>query len=178
MKRCEYRTNYDLREEALDPQLTDHLAECESCAQRARRAEAFDTVVRSAMITSVPDDLTAKLLALVPGLMPPMLVRSKHWKLQRRAFVGLSGFASILALGLLIYGVYLLANTVGVGDWLATASTWPGVAIDWLYRHIPSSRSFVAAMIAVRQPLQWMILLLLIWQVWERMPLPNNRQTA
>ncbi|WP_110520413.1 hypothetical protein [Herpetosiphon llansteffanensis] len=178
MKRCEHRTNYDLREEALDPQLTDHLDTCESCATRARRAEAFDTVVRSAMITSVPDDLTAKLLALVPGLMPPLMVRSKHWKLQRRAFVGLSGVASILAIGLLVYGLFLLAGAVGVEQWLASASTWPGVAIDWLYRHIPSSRSVVAAMITMRQPLQWIILLILIWQVWERMPLPNKQQTA
>ena len=50
---------------------------------------------------------------------------------------------------------------------LSTVSAWPGIAIDWLYRHVPSSRQVVATLIALRQPVQWAVFAALIWLAWD-----------
>jgi len=161
-----FRPQLALRREEPDAELEAHLATCPACTKAAARTAAFGTALRSSLIVSVPDDLAARLLALVPGLSQP-LVRSRRWIRQRRALLIGGGLAVVLTLALLVYGVYLLGAALGVGDMLATASAWPGIAIDWLYRHVPSSRQVVATLIALRQPVQWAVFAALIWLAWD-----------
>ena len=167
MNECtNFQPQLALRREEPDAELDAHLAACPSCARAARRTAAFDTALRSTLIVAVPDDLTARLLALVPGLSQP-LVRSRRWILPRRALLVGGGIAMVLTLALLVYGLYVLGAALGVGDMLATASTWPGIAIDWLYRHVPSSRQVVATLITLRQPVQWAVFAALVWLAWD-----------
>lgn len=174
---CEqYRNQLALRPDEPDAELDAHLASCPLCSRINQRVNAFDTVLRSTLITPVPEDLTLRLLALVPGLSQP-LVRSKRWMRQRRALMIGGGLVGLLALAALMYGLYLLGAAMGVGDVLATIGSWPGLAIDWLYRTVPSSRQIVASLIAMRQPLQWGVLLALIWLIWERMPYRQAAQS-
>ncbi len=116
MEHCkEYRTNLALRPDGDTAELSQHAATCPECAKAAKRAAAFDTVVQSAVMPMVPDDLTARLLALVPGLAQPM-VRSKRWLRQRRAFFAISALLSVIGVAVLIYGLYILGSYVGVSE--------------------------------------------------------------
>ncbi|HYF64250.1 MAG TPA: hypothetical protein VD886_15620 [Herpetosiphonaceae bacterium] len=169
-----FQPHLALRREEPDAELEAHLAACPDCARAARRTAAFDTALRSTLIMSVPDDLTARLLALVPGLNQP-LVRSRRWILQRRALLVGGGLAMALTLAMLVYGLYLVGASLGVGDMLASASTWPGIAIDWLYRHVPSSRQVVATLITLRQPVQWAVFAALIWLAWDTTAARQNK---
>ncbi len=176
---CErYRNDFDLRDDEPNTEREAHVAMCPNCQARMHRAKAFDHAVKSSLIQAVPDDLTARLLALVPGLVvTPALVRTQRWKRQRRAFMWASSLLTILALVGMVYGVYLLGMSLGMGHVLADLGTVPSQFFDWLYRTIPSSRQVVAFMLAIQQPLQWTILLMLIWQVWERMPQAQTLRT-
>jgi hypothetical protein len=164
-----YRNEIVLRPDAPDLEREAHMANCPLCSKAANRVAAFDSVLRSTLNAAVPDDLTARLLALVPGLVQPM-VRSKRWMRQRRALVIGGGMLGLVALAALMYGLYMLGVYLGVGDALATVGTWPGIALDWLYNRVPSSRQVMATLIALRQPIQWAIVAALIWLIWEHVP--------
>lgn len=180
MTSCDiYRNEIVLRPDAPDLEREAHVASCPLCAKAATRVAAFDTVLRSTLNTSVPADLTARLLALVPGLAQPA-VRSKRWMRQRQALLIGGGVLGLVALAALMYGLYLLGVYLGVGEALATVGTWPGIALDWLYNRVPSSRQVMATLIALRQPMQWAIFAALIWLIWEHVPARagNEQQLA
>ena len=167
MNQCTpYRATLALRREEPNAALDAHLLTCFDCAKTAKRTASFDVAMRSTLLVAVPDDLTARLLALVPGLAHPF-VRSRRWMRQRRALQIGGGVAALLAVGLLVYSLYLLGVALGVGDVLATVATWPGIVVDWLYRTIPSSRQVMAFLLAMRQPFQWAVLAALIWLAWD-----------
>lgn len=173
MTTCDiYRNELALRPDTPDPERDAHLTTCSLCANAATRVAAFDTVLRSSLLMPVPDDLTARLLAFVPGLVQPV-AHSQRWMRQRRAVLIGGGGLGVLALIALMYGLYVLGTFLGVGEVLATIGTWPGMAIDWLYRYVPSSRQVMATLIALRQPMQWAIFVALIWLAWERVPMRN-----
>jgi anti-sigma factor RsiW len=170
MTMCDtYRNEIVLRPDVPDLEREAHVANCPLCSKAASRVAAFDTVLRSTLNAAVPDDLTARLLALVPGLVQPM-VRSKRWIRQRRALLIGGGILGLAALTALMYGLYMLGVYLGIGDALATVGTWPGIALDWLYHQVPSSRQIMATLITLRQPMQWAIFAALIWLAWERVP--------
>ena len=52
------------------------------------------------------------------------------------------------------------ADRVGIDDEMVAV-------IDWLYRHVPSSRQVVATLITLRQPVQWAVFAALIWLAWD-----------
>jgi len=170
MTTCDiYRNEILLRPDAPDQERESHVANCPLCSRAANRVAGFDTVLRSTLLAPVPADLTARLLALVPGLVQPA-VRSKRWLRQRRALLFVGGGLGLAALAALMYGLFLLGVYLGVGEVLATVATWPGLALDWLYEQVPSSRQMMASLIALREPLQWAIFAALIWLIWEHVP--------
>ncbi len=176
MTTCDsYRNEILLRPDAPDAEREDHVANCPLCSKAATRVAALDTVLRSTLNTVVPNDLTARLLALVPGLVTPA-VRSKRWMRQRRALLIGGGVLGLVALTALMYGLYLFGVYIGIGDVLATVGTWPGIALDWLYERVPSSRQVMATFIALRQPIQWAICAALIWLIWEHVPARSGQE--
>lgn len=151
-----------LRSDEPDTELEAHLTTCDDCSRAARRHTAFDTAVRAALLPVVPDELTARLLALIPGLEMP-LIRTKRWIWQRRLILTLGSLLSVLALAVITYGLYRLGLVIGLDQAFATVATWPGAALDWLYTVAPSSRQVVASLLALRQPLQWLALAAVAW---------------
>ncbi len=46
---------------------------------------------------------------------------------------------------------------------------WPGQALDWLYRTVPASRDMAALLLKLYQPLQWALVLVLLWLMFDRL---------
>lgn len=178
MSQCNhYQSLLLLRPDATDAGLELHLQTCPPCARAAQRAAAFDTAVRTALLPPVPTDLTARLLALVPGLATAAPAHPPRWYRQRRLFLMLCGLLTVLALGIISFGVYSLALTLGdLGVW-TTLQHFPGAALGWLYAQVPISKSVVQLFRELYQPILWSLLLVLFWLVLERYALrPNPRQ--
>jgi predicted anti-sigma-YlaC factor YlaD len=167
---CEHaRRRLPLREEPASDDLEQHLQDCQGCRAVARRHGELDRALQPLLVTSAPPELTARLLALVPALSAGMPIRSPRWHRQRRMVVVSAGILvtlSIVVLGLALSWIFTL---LGAGQAVADLTSLPGEALGWLYQTLPSSRYVVDALLQLREPLQWTLVVALLWRSLERL---------
>ena len=173
MQQCTHSREYlALRPDAPDQAAEAHIRTCSACKEYARRSQAFDTAIKSAVLPAVPAELSAQLLALIPGLQTDP-VRSPRWQRQRRLFLLLSALLTVCAVGVLGYALYVL----GVGAVLQTLAALPAQALNWLYTTVPAAQSLLTLMISWYQPLLWALTLVLLWQMFDHMPVRTQDQS-
>lgn len=162
----EIRTQLSLGAE--DSGLTTHLAGCPACAAYARREQAFSTALRSELQWQVPIELTARLVALVPGA-PPLHVPPKRWYVVLVYVLTILALAVSVAVAWQFYG--LLASQPSIAAALELLRAAPAQGLNRLYTALPQSRYAVALLLALRDQLHWVLLALVMWAA-----LDNSRQ--
>ena len=140
----------------------------------ARVAAPVDTVLREALVLQAPADLTARLQALVPRVAAPepvsAAVPAPVVPARPRRWVVATVYAitsALLLLSLLYAGqVYTVVLTqLGLEQWLTQISELPAAVLTQLYTYVPQSRVVIGVLVSLRQPLQWLLVALVLWAV-------------
>ncbi len=140
-------------------------------AEPARVASRADAVLRDALVLPAPADLTARLQALVPPVAAPAPVAPTPIEpIGPRQWVVATVYAltsALLLLSLLYAGqVYSLVLTqFGLEPWLAEITQLPAWLLTQLYVYVPQARAVVGLIVNLRQPLQWLLVALVLWAV-------------
>ncbi len=146
-------------------------------AERSRVQAPVDVVLRDALVLQAPADLSARLQTLVPQraaevpamaptpvIAPPVAAaRPRPWVVATVYFV-----TSALLLVSLFYAgqVYsLVAAQLGLEQWLAEIAALPTTLLNQLYAYVPQARAAVGVLVRLQQPLQWMLVTLVLWAV-------------
>ncbi len=142
-----------------------------------------DAALREQLILQAPAELTARLAALAagqplpqPALMPAR--RPRRWVVSTvYAVTAVLLVASLMFAGQL-YGA--IAAQLGIQQLLAQFAGLPAQALEMLYTVVPQSRVVVSSIVELQQPLQWLLLALVLWAVFDMTQRQGraNSQTA
>lgn len=140
----------------------------------------LDLALRDALVVQAPPELTARLQALVPQAAPvvvPELVpvaRPRRWVVASVYFVT----AALMVLSLMyagqIYG--LMINQLGLNTWLSDIATLPAELLNQLYTAYPQARTVVSTLVRIQQPLQWLLVALVVWAVVDMSQRQGSRE--
>ncbi|WP_026369925.1 hypothetical protein [Kallotenue papyrolyticum] len=160
----ESRLEAALRQELLlpvPPQLSARLVGLVAEADVPALPSRAEAAVREAVLLTAPPELTARLQALVHAA-PPVAQ-------PRRGIVAAVYVATVALLAVaLAYTGQLYAFVIeqlGLQAWIAQVATLPGEALARLYQVIPQARTLIDALAQAQQPLQWLLVALLLWAV-------------
>ena len=131
--------------------------------------DAFDRVLCNELRWEAPPELTARLLALIPGA-PLLVVRPRpHPGISALAlaFTGLVMLISML-IAPQIYGQLLDDFTVSM--FLAQLQHAPSIFFAWLAETFPLTSLVLALLEGVRDQLHWLILALVLWVAFDKQP--------
>jgi len=139
----------------------------------ARVSTPADVVLRDALVLQAPADLTARLQALVPQIAAPAsapVAPAPVVPVGPRRWVVATVYAitsALLLLSLLYAGqVYTTVLTqLGLEQWLAQVSQLPAWLLAQLYAYVPQARAVIGVIVSLRQPLQWLLVALVLWAV-------------
>ncbi|NJN16399.1 MAG: anti-sigma factor [Oscillochloris sp.] len=130
--------------------------------QLQESGDRLDQVLRQELRWEAPPDLSLRLLGLVPGLNPMVVIpRPKPWYstvvlVLTAIAVGLS-----LAVAWQFYG--MLGAEMGLSAIWDQLRAAPGLGLLRLYEALPASRNVVAVLVAVRDQLHWLLLAIVLW---------------
>lgn len=134
-----------------------------------------DTVVRDALLVQAPAALTARLLDLVPQMaastqVAPVVPSQPVARPQPRRWVVATVYFATAALLLLsmFYAGQIYSTVIGqlgLQYWLAEIASLPAALLSWLYETVPASRIVVSTFVGLRQPLQWLLVALVLWAI-------------
>lgn len=156
----------------------------------ATAASPFEATLRKELVLQAPIDLTARLQALVPQMAasiadpeaapvpvsaPVVAARPRRWVVATVYFVT----AALLLVSLFYAGqLYTtVAAQLGVQDWLAEIAKLPGTLLTQLYEYVPQARTVVGVLVQLQQPLQWLLVALVLWAVIDMTQRQGPRQT-
>jgi hypothetical protein len=146
--------------------------------QPARAESTLDRALREALVVEAPPALTARLQSLVPqvapavALEPAPVARPRRWVVATVYLVT----AALLMFSLMYAGqLYsLMINQLGLSTWLSEIASWPAELLNQLYTAVPQARVVVSALVRIQQPLQWLLVALVVWAVVDM----GQRQAA
>ncbi|HEX6289832.1 MAG TPA: hypothetical protein VFZ66_11605 [Herpetosiphonaceae bacterium] len=179
--RIHHRLDHAVRDEllvAVPAALTARLQAL--VPEPARVVSPLDVALRDELLVAVPVDLTARLQALVPHAAPAMLPdlpvapRPRRWVVATVYFVT----AALLMLSLLYAGqIYtLMIDQLGLSAWLSQIAGWPAELLNQLYAVVPQARVVVGALVRLQQPLQWLLVALVLWAVVDMSQRQGQRE--
>lgn len=126
-----------------------------------------DAALRDQLILQAPAELTTRLAALAAGqaaLSVPAR-RPRRWVVS----TVYAATAVLLVMSLMfagqLYGA--IAAQLGFEQLLTQLAGLPAQGLDWLYSVVPQSRVVVSAIVELQQPLQWLLLALIMWAVFD-----------
>ncbi|HEY0734882.1 MAG TPA: hypothetical protein VGD69_08225 [Herpetosiphonaceae bacterium] len=168
--RVDDRLDVAARDELLVAVPADLTARLQSLVvQPARARSPLDLALRDALVIQAPPELTARLQALVPQAAPAVVpefapaVRPRRWVVATVYFVT----ATLLLLSLMyagqIYG--LMIDQLGLNTWLSEIARLPAALLQQLYTAYPQARTVVSTLVRIQQPLQWLLIALVVWAV-------------
>jgi|GEM_PF-6091295 len=135
--------------------------------QPAPAPSRLDAALRETLVVQAPPELTVRLQALVTQhtapVSQPVPARPGKWVIATVYFVT----AALLMLSLFYAGeVYgLLIQQLGLEAWLSQAAALPAELLSRLYTLVPQSRVVVGTFVRLQQPLQWLLVGLVMWAV-------------
>lgn len=144
----------------------------------ARIASTVDVVVRNALFVQAPPDLTARLLDLVPHTtatpVPVAPARPRRWVVATVYFIT----AALVLLSMVYAGqVYsAVATQFGLQTWLGQIASLPATLLEQLYTYVPQSRIVVGTVVRLQQPLQWLLVALVLWAIFDMTQRQSQRQ--
>lgn len=143
--------------------------------QPARAVSPVESAVRDALLVQAPPALTARLLDLVPqpaahpSLAPavpaPVLAKPqpRRWVVATVYFVT----AALLLFSMFYAGeIYsTVIRELGLQEWLTMVAGLPAQLLSTLYTAVPQSRIVIGAFVRIQQPLQWLLVALVVWAI-------------
>jgi len=145
--------------------LASHVDGCPACAGYAHRQRALDTALRPELMLQAPAELTLRLMLLVPGNVA-VRVPPKRWYVLLVYVLTVAAIAVSTAVAFQFYS--LLATQVGLAEALVSLRAAPAAGLHWLYTTLPQSRYVVTPLLALRDQLHWVLLVLLMWAALDR----------
>ncbi|GIV96928.1 MAG: anti-sigma factor [Herpetosiphonaceae bacterium] len=145
------------------------MRECDPCRQAGSWNAKLDTALKAELVVTAPPELTALLVAMVPALASGAPIRTKRWYRQRLIAALIASVLVSASVILLALGFHWFAQFVGADQIVATVTSWPGVLIEYLYYWLPASQYVVEAILSLREPLQWIVIALLLWRAFDRL---------
>lgn len=157
---------------------------------KAKSPSPFESTLRNELVLQAPIDLTARLQALVPQMSaaladpeaapvveetPVVASRPRRWVVATVYFV-----TAALLMASLFYAGQLysaVAVQLGIQDWLAEVAKLPGTLLTQLYDYVPQARTVVGIVVQLQQPLQWLLVALVLWAVIDMTQRQGPRQT-
>ncbi|NTV65410.1 MAG: anti-sigma factor [Oscillochloris sp.] len=124
--------------------------------------DALDQILRCELRWETPAQLTAQLLALVPGAPPVIVpVRPRRW--YSMLVLVLTAVAIGLSLTITWQFYRAVGAELGFGAMLAQIQAAPAIGLQRLYDAMPASRQLVSVVVAVRDQLHWLLLAIVLW---------------
>ncbi len=154
-----------------DPEIQDHLSNCEACTIYQRGSEALDAFVRPAFRWEAPTELTASLLALAANpSLNIRIIRPSRWYVSLVYVLTIA----VVALSLAVAWQFIsaMAHQLGVADMLTEIVAIPGRAVLQLTETMPESRYAVDLFLRARDQLLWLLLVALLWATFDRWNIP------
>jgi hypothetical protein len=156
----------------------------------AKTTSPVEATLRNELVLQAPIDLTARLQALVPQMaaslanpeaapvpvvVQPVPTRPRRWVVATVYFVT----AALLLVSLFYAGQLYSAVAVqlGIQEWLAEVAKLPGTLLTQLYNYVPQARTVVGILVQLQQPLQWLLVALVLWAVIDMTQRQGPRQT-
>jgi predicted anti-sigma-YlaC factor YlaD len=137
-----------------------------------------DAALRESLVLRAPPDLSARLQTLVP--QPDLAVtqaapaRPQRWVVATVYFVTAALLMLSLTFAGQIYGMVIAQ--LGLEAWITYIAAFPGELLNQLYDYVPQARTVVGALVQLQQPLQWILVALVLWAVIDMTQ--RQRQTA
>jgi len=126
--------------------------------------DSLDLILRQELRWQAPDELTLRLLALIPGVPVGRVVvpaRPKSW------YSLLVLVLTAVAIGLSLAVAWQFYSAVGIelglGAMIEQLQAAPAIGLQRLYEALPASRNAVALLVAVRDQLHWLLLAIVLW---------------
>lgn len=126
--------------------------------------DSLDLILRHELCWQAPDELTARLLALIPGapVIPAIVTaRPKSW--YSLLVLVLTAVAIGLSLAVAWQFYSLVGVELGLGAMIEQLQAAPAVGLQRLYEALPGSRNVVAVVVAIRDQLHWLLLAIVLW---------------
>lgn len=140
--------------------------------------DRLDAVLRQELHWETPPEVSARLLALVPGNQVPALAvpappRPQSWYsmlvlMLTAAAVGLS-----LGVAWQFYGT--VGAELGLIAMFEQLRYAPLIGLQRLYDALPASRQVVAILLVIRDQIHWLLLAIMLWLAFDQQP---QRQTV
>ncbi|MFV9504434.1 MAG: anti-sigma factor [Oscillochloridaceae bacterium umkhey_bin13] len=124
--------------------------------------DALDALLRPELCCEAPPELTARLLALIPGA--PLLVavsRPKPWYSLLVLILTAVALGVSFAVAWQMYG--LVGAELGLAGVIEQLRYLPLIGLQQLYATLPASRQAIEILVAVRDQIQWLLLALVLW---------------
>lgn len=148
-------------------------------------ASPVDALVRDALLVQAPSALTARLLDLVPQMTAPAPVvpvaqplpvaqpQPRRWVVATVYFVTAALLLFSMFYAGQIYG--MVVAQLGLEAWLTEVASLPAQLLNQLYTLVPQSRIVVGALVRLQQPLQWLLMTLVLWAIVDMTQRQNQR---
>lgn len=144
-----------------------------------------DALVRDALLVQAPPALTARLLDLVPQVtavapvvpvvqpLPVAQPQPRRWVIATVYFVTAALLLFSMVYAGQIYGI--VVAQLGLEAWLTEVAGLPAQLLNQLYTLVPQSRIVVGAFVRLQQPLQWLLMTLVLWAIVDMTQRQNQR---
>lgn len=140
----------------------------------------LDLVVRDELVVQAPPVLTARLHALVPHMSLELQAAARPR--PRRAVVATVYFvtAALVLVSLMFAGqVYsTVIAELGIEAWLSRIAGLPAELLTLLYSYVPQARVVVGMLVQLQQPLQWLLVGLLVWAIVDMSHLQREQPSS
>ncbi len=126
--------------------------------------DRLDHVLRHELHWDAPPELTACLLALIPGapkLAVALAPRPKPWYSMLVLVLTAVAIGLSLAVAWQVYSA--VGTELGLAVVLDQLRNAPMIGLQRLYEALPASRQAVALLVAVSDQLHWLLLALVLW---------------
>lgn len=152
-----------------DERVVTHLATCAACRSYRRAHSTLDAMLPSYLHLSVPDDLAARLLAIVD--MPAATIAAPPPR-PRAWVVAVAYSLTMLVVAVSLFIAFSLMSNVGealgMSTVLAQVANLPSILMAEIAQTLPQSRSVVAFLASIHEVLLWVLAAVMMWIGLER----------
>lgn len=124
--------------------------------------DALDGILRQELRWEAPPELTALLLAMIPGAPLLMLApRPKPWYSMLVLILTAVALGLSFAVAWQVYG--LVGAELGLAGIIEQLRYAPLIGLQRLYEFAPASRYVIEVLVVVRDQVHWLLLALVLW---------------
>lgn len=134
----------------------------------SRVTSPLDVALKRELVIEAPPEVSMRLQALVPQMSAEVKAAAPVARPRRRIVATVYFLTAAALLVSLMFAGDLYATMIhqlGLEQWFAQLAGMPAELLNRLYAIVPQARIVIGALVQLQQPLQWLLVGLLLWAI-------------